>query len=77
MHGISDDPEALLLSDLPKLVSKYKPGMRLASITALQDEDWNDHLIALQVSLWSEQDGTLQLAMIGDDTESFEAPKTW
>ena len=71
MHGFSDDPEALLLSDLPMLVAMYKPGQRLASISAIQDEDWNDHLVGLQLRLWSEQDKSLTMSMIGNDDESY------
>ena len=73
MHTLSDEPnpEALLISDLPRLVQYYKPGMRLGSITAIQDEDWNDHLVALQTTLWNPFGKELKLEMIGDDSESY------
>ena len=45
--------------------------MRIGSITAVQDEDWNEHLDALQLTLWNPYGKGLQLEMIGDDTESF------
>jgi hypothetical protein len=46
LHGYENDWSDLL-SDLPTLMTMYKPGMRLKSITAMQDPEEGNLLTGL------------------------------
>ena len=75
MHGYNDDDFTDLLSDLPTLMSMYKPGMRLKSITSLQDPDEENRLTGLQVDLINEKGKTLQLPMVGAQLDEWGSQK--
>ena len=78
MHGVpeGDDEDSERLSDLPKLMAKYEPGMRLSSVTAFYDkmEDSTEEglLLGLRAQLEhpnSNRPHTLDLVSIGEDPE--------
>lgn len=46
MHGPYSE-ESELLSNLPTLMAMYKPGMRLESITSIQDKEDGDKMSGL------------------------------
>ena len=55
----------------------YKPGQRIQKVTAFQDANWNDHLTALQLRLWSLDDSYLDLSTIGNDDYDESNAKEW
>ena len=65
------------MSDLPQLMEGYKPGQRIQKVTAFQDADWNNHMTALQLRLWSLDDSYLDLSTIGNDDYDSSNAKEW
>ena len=68
LHGMQSPDSDLLLSNLPTLMSMYKPGMRLASIVSLEEDiDAVNKLAGLQVNLESTtmQGQSLELPTVG------------
>ena len=63
------------MSNLPTLMMMYKPGMRLKSITALQDPEEGNLLTGLQTDLIGEDEKTLQLPMVGAQLDKWESEK--
>ena len=74
MHG-RDQGDADLLSDLPTLMAMYKPGMKLNSIVAMQDPDFEDNLTGLKVNLYSQKHSYLELPTIGSQVDNWSSEK--
>ena len=77
LHGIESSSAGSnqLLSDLPTLMTKYKPGMRLASVVSHEEDmDAINKLAGLQVNL-ERADGLdpLELPTIGQRNESWSS----
>lgn len=76
MHG----PESLgtdLLSNLPTLMTMYKPGMELKSVTSMQDPDDGNRLTGLQLDLIDREKKSLQLPMVGAQLDEWESQKVY
>lgn len=75
MHGPYNE-DAELISNLPQLMAMYKPGMKLESITAIQDKKDNDSLSGIQLSLKAKsRSDDFSLSMVGTELEEWDAEK--
>ncbi len=73
MHGPYSE-EADLLSNLPTLMAMYKPGMRLESITGIQDRQDGDKISGVQINLHESKNGKdLPLPMVGADLDEWDS----
>jgi len=76
MHGPAKADESFLMSDLPKLMASYKPGMKLESVIGYQASSRADSLVTgLQVNFAGDKQSALQLPIVGVQQEEFAIEK--
>jgi len=69
--------ESELLTDLPLLMEKYQPGMRLHAISSYQNAQDRDLMTGLQAELVSPSASILKLDVIGVQLDFWHSEKTF